>query len=72
MPCMMWGLFIVRRRFDFLAMANVLKNTARCHLSVAFVCDMVYYTYVWNVSATSVVIINWSWLLFLIGVYPTQ
>ena len=32
----------------------------------------VLYIYVWNVSATSVVIINWSWLTFLIGVYPTQ
>ena len=36
-------------------MTNVLKNKARCHLSVAFVCEMVYYIYVWNISATSVV-----------------
>ena len=53
---MMWGLFTVRRRFDFLALANVLKNAARCHLLVAFICD-VYHICVWNVSATSVVII---------------
>ena len=50
------GLFAIRRRFDFLALANVLKNAARNHLSVAFICD-VHHICVRNVSATSVVII---------------
>ena len=31
------------------------KNKAKCNLSLAFVCEMVYYIYVWNISATSVV-----------------